>query len=118
MVENRDIMAKNIQYYMDIHGLSRNDLCDALGFKYTTLREWLKGTAYPRIDKIEMMANYFGIQKKDLVEERSLNPEEESADLLSIVMKDKELLHTIQSYYKLDEKKQHLIRMLIESYSE
>ncbi len=30
-----------------------------------------KGNSYPRIDKIELMANYFGISKSDLVEDRS-----------------------------------------------
>lgn len=31
----------------------------------------LKGNTYPRIDKIEMMANYFGIEKSDLIEDKS-----------------------------------------------
>ena len=69
---NKEIMAKNIQYYMDLHNKSRNDMCEALGVKYTTFTDWVKGNAYPRIDKIELMANYFGIEKSDLVEERKL----------------------------------------------
>lgn len=67
---NKEIMAKNIQYYMDLHNKTRSDMCEALGVKYTTLTDWVKGNAYPRIDKIELMANYFGIEKSDLVEER------------------------------------------------
>lgn len=46
-------------------------MCNALGVKYTTFTDWVKGNAYPRIDKIELMANYFGITKADLVEEKS-----------------------------------------------
>ena len=69
---NKKIMAKNIQYYMDINHKSRNDLCEALGIKYTTLTDWIKGNSYPRIDKIELMANYFGISKSDLVEDHSI----------------------------------------------
>ena len=38
-------------------------MCDALGVKYTTFTDWVKGNSYPRIDKIELMANYFGISK-------------------------------------------------------
>lgn len=68
---NKSTMAKNIQYYMSLHHKSRNDMCDALGVKYTTFTDWVKGNTYPRIDKIELMANYFGIEKSDLVEERS-----------------------------------------------
>ena len=46
-------------------------MCEALGVKYTTLTDWVNGNSYPRIDKIEMMANFFGIEKSDLVEDRS-----------------------------------------------
>ena len=46
-------------------------MCDALGVKYTTFTDWVKGNAYPRIDKIELMANYFGIDKSDLVEDHN-----------------------------------------------
>lgn len=45
-------------------------MCEALGVKYTTLTDWVNGKTYPRIDKIELMANYFGIKKSDLVEDR------------------------------------------------
>lgn len=46
-------------------------MCDALGVKYTTFTDWVKGNSYPRIDKIELMANYFGISKADLVEDHN-----------------------------------------------
>lgn len=65
---NKEIMAKNIQHYMDKYEKTRQDMCDALGVKYTTFTDWVKGNSYPRIDKIELMSNYFGISKADLVE--------------------------------------------------
>lgn len=68
---NKEIMAQNLQRLMDSRGIDRNRLCADLGFKYTTLTDWLKGNTYPRIDKIEMMANYFGIEKSDLIEDKS-----------------------------------------------
>lgn len=67
---NKAIMASNIQYYMNLHNKDRNQMCQALGVKYTTFTDWVKGNTYPRIDKIELMANYFGINKSDLVEKR------------------------------------------------
>ncbi len=70
---NKEIMAKNIQYYMDKYQKTRQDMCEALGVKYTTFTDWVKGNSYPRIDKIELMANYFGISKSDLVEEKNSN---------------------------------------------
>lgn len=67
---NKQIMAKNIKFYMDKTGKDRNQICDDLGFKYSTFTDWVNGNKYPRIDKIEMLANYFGIQKSDLIEEK------------------------------------------------
>ena len=68
--ENKQIMARNIQRYMDQRDISRQQLCDALDIKYTTLRDWLKGITYPRIGKVEAMANYFGCEKSDLIEDK------------------------------------------------
>lgn len=65
---NKAIMAENIQRLMDSKGVDRNQICADLGFKYTTFTDWVKGNTYPRIDKIEMMAKYFGVNKSDLVE--------------------------------------------------
>lgn len=73
---NKEIMAKNIQYYLDLKGKDRNEMCRDLGFKYTTVSNWLQGVKYPRIDKIEMMARYFGVTKADLVEDHSAPSQE------------------------------------------
>ena len=68
---NKQVMAKNIRYYMEKNGLNATDLALELDFKYSTVLDWLKANTYPRIDKIEMMANYFKIEKSDLVEDKS-----------------------------------------------
>lgn len=69
---NKKVFSENLRYYMKLNNKDRTKICNELGFKYTTLREWVKGTAYPRIDKIEMLANYFGIQKSDLIEKNDI----------------------------------------------
>lgn len=76
------IFAHNLQYYMSKQGIDRNELCENLGFKYSTVSEWLQGKKYPRIDKIETLANYFGIKKSNLIEKHK----EESIDDLTILM--------------------------------
>ncbi|HEM6233004.1 TPA: helix-turn-helix transcriptional regulator [Streptococcus suis] len=73
-IENKDIFSKNLKYYMDKKGVDRNQLCSDLDLKYTTVRDWIKGITYPRIGKIELLANYFGINKSDLIEEKSTIP--------------------------------------------
>jgi hypothetical protein len=36
--------------------------------------DWIKGVTYPRIGKVEAMANYFGCEKSDLIEEKKEKP--------------------------------------------
>lgn len=70
---NREVMARNLQRLMEEHGVTRVELCEAIGVKYTTLTDWVKGNTYPRIDKIELLANYFGVEKSDLIEEKTVD---------------------------------------------
>ena len=70
---NKEIFSKNLKYYMTINNKTRNDICKDLNFKYTTFTDWYNGNIYPRIDKIEMLANYFRIEKSDLIEQRLPN---------------------------------------------
>ena len=70
---NKEIFAKNLAYYLDRSGKDQKEVALILGFAPSTFNEWLKGKKYPRIDKIEMIANYFGILKSDLIEEPGEN---------------------------------------------
>lgn len=67
---NKEIFAKNLNYYMTINNKDRNDIARDLEQPYTTVTGWCKGEFYPRIDKIQLLANYFGINKSDLVENK------------------------------------------------
>lgn len=72
--ENKLIMARNIKRFMEMKGVSNQQVCDALGFKYTTFMDWIKGVTYPRIGKVEAMAQYFGCEKSDLIEDKKEEP--------------------------------------------
>lgn len=67
--KNKEILAKNIRHYMELSNKTRNEMCEALGVKYTTFADWVNAKTYPRIDRIEQMANYFGIKKSALLED-------------------------------------------------
>lgn len=69
-MNNKNIFAANLRRYMELNDKSRKDVCNDLGFNYNTYTDWVKGKKYPRMDKVEMLANYFGILKSDLIEEK------------------------------------------------
>ncbi|MBP1543178.1 MAG: helix-turn-helix transcriptional regulator [Oscillospiraceae bacterium] len=83
-IGNKEIFAKNLSFYMDKKKVDRYQLCDDLDFKYSTLCEWLSAKKYPRIDKIEKLANYFDIPKSSLIEEHSTTVENSAVDDVDI----------------------------------
>lgn len=97
-------MARNIRRYMTINNKTRQDMCDALGVKYTTFTDWINANTYPRIDKIELMANYFGINKSDLIEE------DPSDDKPLVSALD---LEFINNYHQLNPESQILVDSLV-----
>lgn len=70
-MDNKDIFAANLKRYMALNGKSRKDISEALGISYYTVTDWVKGKKYPRMDKVELLADYFGILKSDLIEEKT-----------------------------------------------
>lgn len=71
ILNNKQIMAQNLYYYMHKQHMNQTDLCKALDFKMSTFSDWLHAKSYPRIDKVELIANYFGIQISDLIEQKN-----------------------------------------------
>lgn len=75
-IGNKEIFSKNLKYYIEKSGKDRRELAEIWGFPYSTVSEWINGKKYPRIDRIEIMADYFGVQKSDLIEDRPEKPAE------------------------------------------
>ena len=73
MNANKEIMAANIKLYMEKNQVNATEICKALGIKHNTFSDWVNAKTYPRIDKIELLAKYFGINKANLVESHPLS---------------------------------------------
>jgi repressor LexA len=67
---NKEVFSKNLKYYMEKYNKTRNDIAQITNIPYSTVSSWCNALYYPRIDKIEMLANYFNILKSDLVEDK------------------------------------------------
>lgn len=70
-MDNKNIFASNLRRYMELNGKSRKDVAEAIGVSYYTFTDWVTGKKYPRMDKVEKLAAYFGILKSDLIEEKT-----------------------------------------------
>ena len=72
---NKEIFARNLSKYISESGKSKREIAKDLGVSPSGLCDWTAGRAYPRIDKIQLLAEYFGIKKSDLVENEESVPE-------------------------------------------
>lgn len=69
----KQIMAANIQKYLDRNGKTQTDLAKDLNIPEMTVSNWINAKTYPRIDKVQLMADYFRISRADLTEESPIN---------------------------------------------
>ena len=88
---NKEVMAQNIRNLMNQNGVKPKDVCDTLKIPMPTLSDWINAKTYPRIDKIELLANYFGVNKSDLVEEQNVSGSADSNIKAALWGGDKDL---------------------------
>lgn len=72
--EYRKIFANNLNRYMQINGKTQADLIKDLKYSSSTISNWCTGQKIPRMDKIEQLATYFGINKSVLIEDKAEKP--------------------------------------------
>ncbi len=105
---SKEVFAKNLRYYLERSGKQQKELAEIVGVSAPTINDWIKGKKYPRIDKIEILADYFGIMKSDLIEEKTQDHREmqmKNDALLDIVFQlkaDEELFDIVKKITKLD----------------
>lgn len=94
----KKIFSKNLRYYMSINKKEQVDLINDLGFNKSSVSTWCNGTRLPRMDKVDALAKYFGINRSDLIEERKSDASISS--FIQCQSKDEETL--ISSYRELN----------------
>ncbi len=72
---NKEIFSRNLKRYIDKSGRTQKEIAEEIGVGQSTFTDWVKGRIYPRMDKVEKLANYFGISKSDLVEDVNVGKE-------------------------------------------
>src|SRR5699024_1641252 len=64
----KKILAKNIQKHLDRRGITQTKMAHDLGYPEMTVSNWMKEKTYPRVDRLQQMADYFNIRRSDLTE--------------------------------------------------
>ena len=102
---NNEVFARNLKRYLDISGHTQKEVAAAVNVSAGTFCDWTKGRTYPRMDKIQLLAEYFGITKSDLVEEKSIEK-----DLVS-----DEDQRVLDLFHKVPKEKREFVLSLIQA---
>lgn len=121
-IGNKETMAKNILYYLSKTGESQKELAEIVGVAPSTFNDWVKAKKYPRIDKIEIMANHFGILKSDLIEEKSeehRQMQEKNDILANVIVRmrvDEDFLSIVETLNTLNEEQLQSVKTLMSAF--
>ncbi len=101
--KNLDVFTRNFKRHLARSGKRQAEVARAIGVSTASIVDWKKGRAYPRMDKIQLLADYFGIEKSELVEDVDFTKE-------SVSNKEQEVLDL---FHKVPEEKREFVLSLI-----
>jgi transcriptional regulator with XRE-family HTH domain len=101
------VFSKNLVRYIERSDKTQRELARVVGVSPSTICDWTRGRAYPRMDKLQKLADYFGISKSELVEDNYVAKETVSG-------KEQKLLDL---FHKVPEEHRDGLLELIEVYS-
>ena len=107
-MDNKEIFSINLKRLMEQKGVSRQDLSKILGVSYFTISDWVNGKKYPRMDKVEMLAAYFGVLKSDLIEDKGMD---ETLPQVQKLTEGETML--LELFRKVPEEKQQMVLDMI-----
>lgn len=69
--QQKIIFSKNLNRYLSEYGKSQKEVAAAIGVIPSTFNTWCQGIALPRMGKVQALADYFHINKSDLIDDKS-----------------------------------------------
>lgn len=68
----REIFVKNLRYLMEARGITQADICRELEVSSATVSDWCSGKKYPRVDRMQRLADLLGVRYSTLTTENGL----------------------------------------------
>lgn len=66
--KEREILSSNLKRYMSMRKVNVTDVANKLDLPHSTVNAWYNGVSYPRVEKIQELADILGVTKSDLTE--------------------------------------------------
>lgn len=118
---SKEVFAKNLKRYMELSGKTQKELAEITGVSAPTFNEWVNAKKFPRIDKIQALADYFNIQKSDLIEEKLTDEQKAGNDILANIIvrlrMDADFRQLVETLYALDTEKLQGVQQLLQAFT-
>lgn len=72
--KQKAIFSKNLNSYVTKSGKNQSEIAKNIRVSPQTFNTWCKGIAIPRMGKVQTLADYFHINKSDLIEDKAAEP--------------------------------------------
>ena len=82
--ELNKIIADNITRQMELNNRTQLELAEYMNVSQATVSNWCKGVKMPRMSKIDMICKFFDINRSDLMNDSSSQPELNKRDTKQI----------------------------------
>lgn len=105
--------SKNLRTFMESKKKTQSDLVRDLDLRQATVSDWINGKKYPRMDKMELLANYFGITISDLVEGQALKDSTRTEPVSDFALSESEKI-LIKKYRRLTPEDKYTVDKLID----
>lgn len=69
--EQKKIFSKNLNHLLDKNQKTQKEVASAIGVSPQTFNTWCQGIALPRMGKVQLLADYFHVEKSDLIDDKS-----------------------------------------------
>lgn len=73
MPGEKSVFQKNLLRYLHLSNKTQKEVADAIHVSPQTFNTWCQGIALPRMEKLQLLADYFHISKSDLIEEKNIS---------------------------------------------
>lgn len=93
----RNTFKKSLITLMEINNINQVELANAIDVSRTTVNNWVLGYNVPRMDKIDLLCDYFGVSRDYMIgsptshKEESYYSDKETQEIADNIYKDKNL---------------------------
>ena len=114
---NNKVFSENLKHFMELKGVTQKEVAAYCGVSTGTFCDWIKGRVHPRMGKVQKLAEFFNVEKSDLIEERSYDSpyflNKEAQLMLEEIKRDAQVLEIFREIKILSPENREIVISLI-----